>query len=145
MKAIELMLGDWVLTTKEDHMNEFAQIDAIEEGQTCILLRQDNTNFFTDISKIEPIPITKEILEKNGFKVREGCTTAWDWYNGEQCVHISGDHTCPIGQTLTIYVSAGCVGAAFSSYRVLNELKVRGLHEFQHALRLCRIEKQIIL
>jgi hypothetical protein len=68
MKADELMIGDWVECVDSTHKKKvYAQIDAIEEGQTCILVRLDNCNWFLDISFIEPIPLTAEILEKNGF------------------------------------------------------------------------------
>lgn len=94
-----------------------------------------------DFSWIEAIPLTKEILEKNGFKLREGCTSAWDWGNGEFSVHISGTPDCPIGQTLTIYTPGGTVGAAYSSHRTLSDYKFRGVHVFQHALRLCGLKE----
>ncbi len=68
MKANELMIGDWVECVDSTHKKKvYAQIDAIEEGQTCILVKLDNCNWFLDISFIEPILLTAEILEKNGF------------------------------------------------------------------------------
>ena len=68
MEAKELMIGDWVECVDSTHKEKvYAQIDAIEEGQTCILVRLDNCNWFLDISFIKPIPLTREILEKNGF------------------------------------------------------------------------------
>lgn len=68
MKAKELMIGDWVECVDPTHKEKvYAQIDAIEEGQTCILVRLDNCNWFLDISFIKPIPLIQKILEKNGF------------------------------------------------------------------------------
>lgn len=92
---------------------------------------------------VDPLPATGDILTANGFTLCEGCTSAWDWHSGDTSVHISGDHTCPIGQTLTIYVPDGTVGAAFSSHRVISDLKIRGIHELQHALHLCGIKLEI--
>lgn len=80
MKAEELMLDDWVRcldSTHEKHV--IAQIDAIEEGrgESCILVKEDNTNWFTRMEHFAPIPLTEEILKKNGFEVHPfGCA----WY-----------------------------------------------------------------
>lgn len=72
MKANELMIGDWVECVDSTHKEKvYAQIGAIEEGQTCILVEKDCSNWFLDISFIKPIPLTCEILEKNGF-VKDG-------------------------------------------------------------------------
>lgn len=138
MTIEELMINDWVM------------LDGKEPKQITGIYAHHCKHGYVQIKNIDcsaeylsPIPITKEILESNGFKVREGCTTAWDWHSGETSVHISGDHTCPIGQTLTIYVPGGTVGAAFSSHRVISDMKIRGIHELQHALRLCHVNKEI--
>ena len=140
MEAKDLMIGDWV---RIPHINKIGKVYRIDRAN-------GKGNGFAAVidgdfheSLLESIPLTKEILEYNGFELREGCTTAWDWHNGEQSVHISGDHTCPIGQTVTIYTPGGCAGAAFSSHRTLTDHKIRGVHELQHALRLCRINMEI--
>ena len=68
MTANELMIGDWVECVDSTNKKKvYAQIDAIEEGQTCILVRQDNCNWFLDISYLKPIELTEKILEKNDF------------------------------------------------------------------------------
>ena len=135
MKARELMIGDWVYST---HNRQPEQVREIREHMVML-----DYNDLYDYDEIEPIPLTGEILERNGFKLRKGCTSAWDWCNGETSIHVSGNHTCPIGQTLTIYVPGGTVGAAFSSNRAMNDLKIRGVHELQHALNFCHINKKI--
>lgn len=135
MKATELIIGDWVYNT---HNRQPEQVCEIMEHMVMLAY-----NDLYDYDEIEPIPLTKEILEQNGFKLREGCTSAWDWHDGETSIHVSGNHTCPIGQTLTIYVPGGTAGAAFSSHRAISDLKIRGVHELQHALRLCHINKKI--
>ena len=146
MKANELMIGDWVRKLEPGgHTIPVKVTGIIDEDNSVLFERRDGVHGVTDIKSFEPIPLTKEILEKNGFELREGCTTAWDWLDGEKSVHISGDHTCPIGQTVTIYTPGGCAGAAFSSHRTLSDHKIRGVHELQHALRLCGIEKEIEL
>ena len=150
MEATKLMIGDWIKTSNNTNWSEDLR------GIVCRITNLgDNYIAATDINNLkspygisvnfEPIPLTKEILEKNGFKLREGCTSAWDWHNGETSIHISGNHTCPVGQTLTIYVPGGTVGAAFSSHLAISDLKIRGVHELQHAIKLCGIGKTIEL
>ncbi len=137
-KVTDLMVGDWI---HNNYTNDNYQLWPSAFSQaTNFGKRMDAT---LEDCNCEPVPLTDEILEQNGFKLREGCTSAWDWHNGETSVHISGNHTCPVGQTLTIYVPGGTVGAAFSSHRVISDLKIRGVHELQHALNLCRIDKKI--
>ena len=144
------MIGDWIKTSNNANWSEDLR------GIICRITNLgDNYIAATDINNLkslygssvnfEPIPLTKEILEKNGFKLKEGCTSAWKWYNGETSIYVSGNHTCPIGQTLTIYISGGTVGAAFSSHLAISDLKIRGVHELQHALKLCGIDKEIEL
>ncbi len=140
--------GDWLIPNGCEEPHQVRAISYQEDlaGKWTILIFEGGKDFwevwyYPDSCK--PVPITAEILEYNGFKLREGCTSAWDWHNGETSIHISGNHTCPIGQTLTIYVPGGCAGAAFSSHRVISDLKIRGIHELQHALRLCNINKEI--
>lgn len=157
MKANELMIGELVRVSKDvcfkkgtivkvrgiDADNVFAEKE-LKGSATCVAVNDpDRVTCGVWCDYLEPIPLTAEILEQNGFKLREGCTSAWDWHDGEKSAHVSGNHTCPIGQTLTIYVPGGTAGAAFSSHRAISDLKIRGVHELQHALRLCHINKEI--
>lgn len=130
------MIGDWVQTP-----NGCRKVEELSSKNVII----EWHDYGCTMEDVLPIPLTKEILEKNGFELREGCSTAWDWHDGEQSVYISGEHTCPVGQTVTIYTPDGCTGAAFSSHRTLSDHKIRGVHELQHILRMLGIEKEIKL
>jgi hypothetical protein len=122
MEAKELMIGDWVECVDSTHKKKvYAQIDAIEEGQTCILVRLDNCNWFLDISFIKPIPLTPEILEKNGFVVE---SRDCHGYPLQYCVLVDG---------LWIDISG-------ENYF---EGKLEYVHQLQHALRLCGITLNI--
>ena len=96
MKANELMIGGWVLTLKSTHKEKvYAQIWAIEEGQTSILVKKDNCNWFVDIEWIEPVSLITKILEKNGwieasgYWVLKGHSTRLGWKDGEMIVGYS--------------------------------------------------------
>lgn len=138
MKGQEIMIGDFVCIA-----NRFAKVHDIDKviGVEFIDGRYDVFN----PEEITPIPLTGDILEKNGFKLRENCTSAWDWDKGEISIQVSGLPDVFSRQTLTIYTSGGCVGAGFSTKRTLSDLSIHYVHELQHALRLCGINKEIVL
>lgn len=130
MKASELMIGDWVLTLESTHKEKvYAQIWAIEEGQTSILVKKDNCNWFVDIEWIEPIPLTPEILEKNGFSKSR--------LMGEQR-HFTY-YLAPSVSLLAIY------DADFSLKIGDCARYIKYVHKLQHALSLCGIEKEITI
>lgn len=104
MKANELMIGDWVYYGKKP-----VKVLQLSEGK--------------DYKEINPIPLTSEILEKNGF-VQVGLM----YRNPE--FHI------------TIRDVFG--GDLFLSISV-RDVQLKYVHELQHALRLCGIEKEIVL
>ena len=147
MNANELMIGDYVydlygnkaIVRKLDAYNEHAKasgvcielIEGSEEGKTFCLYGQ-----------IEPIRITPEILEKNGFVLREGCTSAWDWHSNDYSVHVSGNNE-QVPMNITIYVPSRW--SPHGSSRLLDDLSVSYIHKLQHALRLAGINKEIVL
>lgn len=130
MNANELMIGDWVECVDSTHKKKvYAQIDAIEEGQTCILVRLDNRNWFLDISFIKPIPLTPEILEKNGFK----------YYHKNFC-SLSYDH--PFKLEMTQWPDENGLGGLWT---ICGIIEIRFVHQIQQAMSLCGIEKEIVL
>lgn len=120
MKANELMVNDWV---RPIGCNPF-RVGCVLGDAVC---NDSDTQMWCD-DEIEPIPLTPEILAKNA----EHRT-------------ISG------GYALTRAVAIRPISdEAFGVYGVMvgfAELPVRisYVHELQHALRLCKIEKEIVL
>ena len=72
MKITDIMVGDYVRITEPDkyagHIGQVVNIGG-ENGYLTMFVPHHNTDVF--IEDVEPIPLTKEILEKNGFKHRE--------------------------------------------------------------------------
>lgn len=139
MKANELMIGDWVECVDSTHKKKvYAQIDAIEECQTCILVKLDNCNWFLDISFIKPIPLTPEILEKNGFERTWRDVFAYD---NEDIGLIITFHLKETNYTNGAYdyidIERGCM--------TITEMPIEFVHQLQQALRLCGIDKTIEL
>ena len=70
MKCEELMVGDWVLINNTPH--KIQAIDSIDtEVQADDELYYVGEDRYHSEDKIEGIPLTPEILEKNGWKRRE--------------------------------------------------------------------------
>ena len=65
MKVKELKIGDWVLAGGSP-----IKIDELVEGIDALTLYDDETNEIENYSydELSPIPLTEEILEKNGWK-----------------------------------------------------------------------------
>ena len=64
METTGLTVGDWVYNT---HNRQNEQIAEIDSGLVMLAY-----NDLYEYDEIEPIPLTPEILEKNGFKLRDG-------------------------------------------------------------------------
>lgn len=139
MRANELMIGDWVISLKEDHLNEFAQVIDISHHDT-VLLEYHRTNYYTDIEHIKPIPITSEILEKNGMKpfnidnLTDKASAKW-WHKSGY-FFIKQYHFKHNGFKPTY--SFGC-----NSHTLIEGIEY--VHELQHAMKLCRINNEIVL
>lgn len=143
MKVNELMIGDWVECVDATHKKKvYAQVGAIEVGQTCILVEKECCNWFLDITFLNPIPLTPEILEKNGFKFQSACICdnkdawIWEWpsdkeYELPHCFMLMSHHNKKKYPYFWIYAP--------------NNPDIKYVHELQHALRLCGIEKEIIV
>ena len=68
MKKSELKLGDWVLAEGSP-----IRIDELVEGIDTLSVYDDETNEIKDYSydELSPIPLTEEILEKNGWREKK--------------------------------------------------------------------------
>lgn len=122
MNAEELMLNDWVECLDSTHKTKvFAQVDAIEESRNCLLVKDGWGNWFLDIKHLKPIPLTKEILVKNGWKKR-ALRYFTEWYG---CfTQLNEQHN----------------GKFYYAAIPLNYV-----HELQHLLRLAGEQKEIEL
>ena len=117
MRVKELMVDDWYYWEAEGKKYPL-QVTK----DTFKLMDEDISNF-------QPIPITKEILEKNGFKKLEN-----------KCNYII--HNTLIFDDFTL---ALCT-YDYNSITPYNHIcYCRYVHELQHALKLCNIDRKIIV
>lgn len=144
MKANELMIGDYFNV----HPSNMAiRVAAIHKGKVgyhaCT-----NKLAWVRVDLLRPIPLTPEIFEKNGF---ERCV------NSISRISVSSIPICESNQFAnkefggnTRIIDMGTHGFTLLTdvFGMTNKNKVNHLfylHELQHALRLCGIDKTITL
>ena len=130
----DLMVGDWLMHANGTPM----QVTKITTNHfTCA--KNGGANCWEYNNKFEPIPLTPEILEKNGFEMDEvikeyiiysGIDNRVSLHNDQECinsvnewhVHIDNEDYCTIANCELTFV-----------------------HELQHLLKLCDIDKEIVV
>lgn len=134
MKPEELMIGDWVFNTHHEKNAQITPYDFFTHGHY-----PDGTQYITISHSVvsgqdfEPIPITPEILEKNGFTTDDD--DIYRWTNArEDIVRLYTDDN----YTWFIDLCSDICGH-------IDYLEINSVHELQHALRLCKIDKEIVL
>lgn len=134
MKANDLMIGDWVEFRPHNEKPFYAQVEALNNDETY-----NKDGYFAD-KLVQPIPLTPEILEKNGFVNNDGDFRFFkadeeSYYFGFESVHYYFEtHFCNVTKE-------------FSQGGMQNQSKgiFTYVHQLQHALRLCGIDKEITL
>lgn len=157
LRAEELMVGDWVRV--KDCIDQFYYFDEYEPGEIVqvreILDNGINPNWagaevsgILGLEDIQPIHLTPEILEKNGFKKLDD--GIWPRY-----VFIADIQKWP--QTIiefTFYGEGVLVETLFKCWtkpecgdgeNSIHICDLKHVHQMQHAIRLCGIDKTIEL
>lgn len=140
MNTSELMVGNWVMTTIQNFRNHPIKIVGIEREFFSIA---DNVvEMRIRPHQIEPIPITVELLEANGFKKFkfhdiEG-QHKWQWWLDTLtsvslwCRELNDDNKD--GWMIRVESrDASCC------------CKIESIHELQHTLQLFKIDKGITI
>lgn len=126
MRPEELMIGDWVCLvdpdTKKRTNTKVKGSDLCGGGIFCL-------------QWFEPIPLTPEILEKNGFIEITGRVKRLTWAWKKQGTHIEVNEATPNWYQIVIHKEASDLG----DERIFG----RYVHELQHALKLIGITKEI--
>ena len=150
MKPTDLMLNDWVLWN-----NRYVQIVrtcayAYYNGHRDVWLAHCNDDNFIecrDISTISPIPLTYEILKKNGFSPETFLTAEWEkevyFKEFSSCVVEPDDSGKYIFGT-TIYWNKTDGDGSPIDWGTMYDSRIYNLqyvHELQHALRLCGLDE----
>lgn len=128
MKANEIQIGDWVEPRQCIIPTVYCKVEGIYTDGTVHL---DKAERLFALDELTSIPITPEILEKN-FPIVNGCQYIDD--NNDVCIEVYFNaKTEKYKKYAILYTGRGKI--YIDKY----------VHQLQHALRLCGIEKEIIL
>lgn len=143
MRLEKLMIGDWLslFQGNPDGSSCNVRISYIGEyGEVGIDGCEEYTS--ANCNLLFPIPLTREILEKNGFMGGEYKSyTGYVWYLEEKGFSkiwfiMSCEKSILCGEKIK---ANGSIGDNFSIPNI------KYVHELQHALRLCGINKEITI
>jgi hypothetical protein len=141
LRIQDLSIGDWVTYNEEYYqiLNVGAMCYVVGKGlefrHYCTLTKDMDIQDGIDINEISPIPITPEILEKNGF-----AANFKRYYTCELCnVRVDVDRLAEHYEitTFRILSQGGLI--------VKMICPITNIHQLQHALRLAGVDKQITL
>ena len=143
MKASDLMIGDWVQFFSKYVGNAIGVIGGIEpregsvEPSTFSVFKyikdkeEVKTHVFFGVSRhfVKGIPLTQEILEKNGF------------------ARLSTTYLLQGNDSFWLDNPSNPNDYKDNYWIRVNErgINIKYVHELQHALKLCGIEKEIVL
>lgn len=149
LSAKDLMIGDWVFGCYNPNVD-------IHPNRVPVVVTRLGTgdDIFTDAPAplqydIEPIPITPEILKKNGFK------EIGSYYSSSLYVWRGGVRRNVTSVSITFYdepvngvkmlTEIETDSSHDSGINTIHSCDIEFVHQLQHAIRLCGIEKEITL
>jgi len=152
MKAEDLMIGDWInLNFDVDYKTGnpiygYAQVTGINKDGTidvnCTYDKSESMQDGWDLKLIEPIPLTVELLEKNGCR-------KWTWHNYPRenvITYAIGDgFQIEITKKNGFWMVDNCSDSGDYGYESNWIADVNYVHKLQHLIRDLEIKKEIIL
>ena len=130
LKATDLMIGDWL---KHYNGTPMQVTKITTEHFACAENR--GMNCWEYNNKYEPIPLTPEILEKSGIL-----------YEKQSYYYVIEDNK---DLECTYYIQQvqedWAIGVDIGAYDCSVFARIKYVHELQHALKLCGIDKEIII
>lgn len=146
MKAEYLMIGDWVKYITVTHDVDFIEDLIIDKGQSVtehiikiastdesgvfFKSKFDESFIFVSMKDVEPIPLTEEILEKNGFL-----------QDSNQIFYLKENIKFGIKKDIDYGYWFTNRADNYKEYICTCDF----VHELQHILKLCKIEKEIVI
>lgn len=140
MRAEDLMLGDYVQFFNENlEKTQYEKVTSIkiDDGTRYIQTAESDVYYREEIYK--PIPLTPEILAENGLEKR----------SSDELVLFDNSKIDTTGEYIIIryFVNTQRLWLCKGTGVCENEIRknCQYVHELQHALKLCGIDKQIVL
>ena len=151
MKTEDLMIGDWVTITEPDDFHGYiGKVVIINAETNYIMVRiPDMHPHDVFVEDLQPIELTEEILHKNGFKndVHAEKSIVAEGASNFSVILISEDNRIMINN-IDEYLNSfnnWHVHIDTEDMRTMCTAEITYVHELQHLLKLCKIEKEIVL
>lgn len=145
MDIKSLMIGDWIkiktygVSDKFERTEAYIYAKVVEIGSGLITVEHNNDikepYRICENTEIEPIPLTPEILEKNGFRIIFEGELHTTYFQDIEFFHVEIKIDCINYIKLSMLNGLG--------YNITIECKF--VHQLQQALRLCDTSKEIEL
>ena len=138
MKANDLMIGDYVYIKSSDGEDtHIVKVKTIEESGINLF------NGFIEFSELEPIPLTKEILKKNGFKT-DGKNLILHYMDG---IHESALYLSEMYMVVPPGYVTGTPNLLMKERPCNIDVfgEIHYVHDLQHLYKFRKIKKEIIL
>lgn len=139
LKVTDLMVGDWVICYHPSRLKSFEKVSV---GLLHTMQEQEYGHIKEDCPLfriVEPIPLTSEILEKNGFEKAENIQLYYYCLGIDDRVSLH-DYVCDINSSNTWHVHIDS-----EDYCTIANCELTYVHELQQILRLCKIDKEIVV
>ena len=137
MEITELMIGDIVQYLDGKKLITVVVVKVDGSGNVVRLKQKNGHKFNTTIDFLRPMPLTPDILEKNGFRVI---------FDGELHVSYFQDvenfHTEVKVDKIGIYQKLSMLDGLGNRVTIV---ECKYAHQLQHAFSICKINKQISL
>lgn len=143
MKKEDLMIGDWVnIQIEKDDEPMYSQVEQLWECEI-------DADFQTDYKNVYPIELTEEILHNNGFKndVLAQKSIVAEGASNFSVILISEDNRI-ILNNIDEYLNSfnkWNIHIDTEDMQTMCTAEITYVHELQHLLKLCKIEKEIVL
>lgn len=132
MRVCDLMVGDFVL-----HDGKVIRVDAVHKRKIGYHKTKDKLTWLFS-GQFDPIFLTPSILEKNGFRVEHnigfyaliGIDDRVELQNDKEYMNSRNEWYVHIDS---------------EDYSTIASCELTYVHELQHILRLCKINKEIII
>lgn len=130
VRATEIMVGDWLWY--QGQFNAFPlKVEQVTKRKVGYHAdSHENRMYYLRLHEVQPIPLTPEILERNGFEKVQNLLVL-QWENG---VYPS-----------MIFVEYNPVNYCLFINDMMFPKPVRFLHDLHHILMDCGIEKEIMM
>lgn len=122
MNIKELSVGDWVM-----YRNREWQVCSLYQFTGEVGLWRNDSQICENVADLTPIPLTPEILEKNGCLHTAENRILCDWFDGRITVRKYNNR-----EWYELFVGSNQM-----------KFKLMFVHQLQHTLRLAGIDKEI--